>query len=166
MTANRAVQRPPDQTGIPEMVLIFRLSGEAFAIPVGSVHEILDPIPVTIVPNAAAYAPALVNVRGAIVPLIDIHRRLRVAPVVPGPTARLVVLELSVAGVPTLLAIMTDAVEEVVEGDLSTVEAMPDLGARWPERYIRGVVRIGDDLAVLLETENLFCPNAERPALT
>ena len=48
----------------PEMVLIFRLSGEAFAISVSVVHEILDPIPVTRVPNAPAFAPGLINVRG------------------------------------------------------------------------------------------------------
>lgn len=165
MTTASSLSPAPNRAAAPEMVLIFRLSGEAFAISVSWVHEILDPIPMTTVPNAAAYVPALVNVRGAIVPLIDIRHRLRMPPVTPGPASRLVVLELPVAGVPTRLAIMTDAVEEVTETGLEALEPVPDLGARWPEHYVRGVVRIGDDLAILLETENLFCPDAERPAL-
>lgn len=151
------------RSGNSEMLLIFRLSGEAFAIAVTWVHEILDPIAVTVVPNAAAFAPALVNVRGAIVPLIDIRQRLRMAPVTPGATARLIVLELPVSGVPTRLAIMTDAVEEVAETDLSVLESIPDLGARWPEHYVRGVARIGDGLAILLDTETLFRPDADHP---
>lgn len=165
MTATTVPQSAPNRAGSPEMVLIFRLSGEAFAISVSRVHEILDPIPVTVVPNATAFAPALVNVRGAIVPLIDIRHRLRMPAAVPGSTARLVVLELPVGGVPTRLAIMTDAVEEVVETDLAILENIPDLGARWPEHHVQGVARIGDGLAVLLNTDNLFCPDAERPAL-
>lgn len=165
MTATSALQPAESRTGQSEMVLIFRLSGEAFAISVRRVHEILDPIPVTVVPNATDFAPALVNVRGAIVPLIDIRHRLRMPAAFPGSTARLVVLELPVAGVPTRLAIMTDAVEEVVETNLASLETIPDLGARWPEQYVQGVARIGDGLAVLLNTDNLFCPDAERPAL-
>lgn len=169
MTAKTAPQPIPHSiitgAGSSEMVLIFRLSGEAFAISVSRVHEILDPIPVTVVPNATAFAPALVNVRGAIVPLIEIRQRLRMPPAIPGPSARLVVLELPVAAVPTRLAIMTDAVEEVVETNLALLEAIPDLGARWPEIHVSGVIRHGDGLAVLLNTENLFCPDAERPAL-
>lgn len=151
------------RNGNSDMLLIFRLSGEAFAIAVTWVHEILDPIPVTTVPNATAFAPALVNVRGAIVPLIDIRQRLRMPPVKHGKTARLIVLELPVAGVPTRLAIMTDAVEEVAETDLNILETIPDLGARWPESYVKGVARVGDGLAVVLDTETLFRPDDSHP---
>jgi len=152
------------QSSSYEMVLIFRLSGEAFAISVSRVHEILDPIPVTEVPNTSAFAPALVNVRGAIVPLIDIRQRLRMQPERPSTSTRLVVLELPVAGIPTRLAIMTDAVEEVAETDISALEPIPDLGSRWPEQYVSGVIRHGSDLAIFLDTENLFCPDPERVA--
>lgn len=151
------------RSGSSEMLLILRLSGEAFAIAVTWVHEILDPIPVTTVPNSSEFAPALVNVRGAIVPLIDIRQRLRMPPAIPGSSARLIVLELPVSGAPTKLAIMTDAVEEVAETDLSALETIPDLGARWPEHYVKGVARIGNGLAILLDTETLFRPDAEHP---
>lgn len=146
-----------------EMVLIFRLLGEAFALSVSCVHEILDPIPVTPVPNAQKFAPALVNVRGAIVPLVDIRHRLDMPPTRAGDHARMIVLELPVAGVPTRLAILCDAVEEVIETDTSTLETIPNLGARWPDAYVKGVVRHGDDLVILLDTETLFRPEPERP---
>ena len=156
--------RPSAQTAAFEMVLIFRLSGEVFAISVSRVHEILDPIPMTEVPNASIFAPALVNVRGAIVPLIDIRQRLRMPPERPSNSTRMVVLELPVTGVPARLASMTDAVEEVVEADMSALEAIPDLGSRWSEQYVSGVIRYGSDLAICLDTDNLFSPDAERLA--
>ena len=62
-----------------ETVLILRLSGETFGIPVGLVHEIIDPIPITRVPNASAFAPGLINVRGGVVALLDIRQRLCMA---------------------------------------------------------------------------------------
>lgn len=146
-----------------EMILIFRLMGEAFALSVGCVHEILDPIPATTVPNAPVFAPALVNVRGAIVPLIDIRKRLDMPSATSGAPSRMIVLELPVSGVPTRLAIVCDAVEEVIEADTAALEAVPSLGARWPEIYVKGAVRHAGDLVILLETETLFRPEPERP---
>lgn len=171
--SNPAIQTqpaaPPSPTigSDPDMVLIFRLSGEAFAVSVSWVHEILDPIPVAAVPNASAFAPGLVNVRGSVAPLLDIRHRLCMPPVAAGAHARIIVLELPVNGAPTRLAIMADAVEEVIEADLTALEAVPELGARWPEQYVSGVARHGGDLVVLLNTETLFRPDgptAERPA--
>jgi purine-binding chemotaxis protein CheW len=156
-TANPAPAAPAE----PEMLLIFRLSGEAFAISVAWVHEILDPMPTTAVPNAPAFAPALINVRGAIAPLIDIRQRLRMPPAAPAADARVIVLELPVAGAPTRLAIMADAVEEVIEADTAALETIPELGARWPEQFVKGVARRGETLVVLLETETLFRPDGQ-----
>ncbi|MFN4099894.1 MAG: chemotaxis protein CheW [Pararhodobacter sp.] len=157
---------PSDATSA--MVLIFRLSGDTFALPVGEVHEILDPMPVTPVPNAAAFAPALINVRGAIAPLIDIRHRLQMPAALADAHARVIVLELPVNGAATRLAIMADAVEQVIETDLAAIEPLPELGARWPEQYVTGVARHGDGLVILLDTETLFRPDAppggERPA--
>ncbi len=146
----------------PEMLLIFRLSGETFALSVNCVHEILDPMPRTEVPNASAFAPALINVRGAVAPLIDIRHRLRMTPLAASQDARVIVLELPVNGAPTKIAMMADSVEEVIEADLAALEAIPDLGARWPEIYVKGVARHGRGLVILLDTETLFRPEPDR----
>lgn len=144
-----------------DMVLIFRLSGDVFALPVSAVHEILDPIPMTLVPNATAFAPALINVRGSIAPLIDIRQRLRMPAVPADDAARVIVLNLLVGGAATRLAIMADAVEEVIEADLAALEPVPELGACWPEQYVSGVARHGDGLVILLNTETLFRPDPQ-----
>lgn len=141
-----------------EMALIMRLSGEAFGLPVRIVNEIIDPIHITRVPNAPAFAPGLINVRGAVVPVLDLRHRLRMQPSEPQSTARIVVIETTLDGEPLRLAIMADAVEEVVDVDLGKLEAVPDLGAPWPDIYVLGVLRYPKGLVVVLNGDTLFRP--------
>lgn len=143
--------------GSTSMILIFRLCGESFALPVAAVHEILDPLPVTPLPGAPDHAPGLVNVRGNVVPLCDARKRLRMPPNQDG-TGRMIVIELPLAGEITRLALIADTVEEVIETDLSALTAVPELGARWPSQFIRGVAHRNGGITVLLDPETLFQP--------
>lgn len=141
------------------MLLIFRLAEETFALPVESVHEILDPQDPTPVPNADPFSPGLINVRGVVVPVIDVRRRLGMAPASVTETARMIVLEYEIEGTSTKLAFSADAVEEVTEAELSRLEKVPDLGANWPQACLRGAFKLKDDLIVLLDNETLFAPS-------
>lgn len=155
------------QTAMPDtaadagngMLLIFRLSGEAFGLPVSGVYEILDPIAATRVPGAPEYACALINVRGSIAPLFDLRKRLGMPEARPGAATRFIVLELPVAGEPTRLAIAADSVDQVIEADPGSFEPIPELGARWPERFIRGICTHDGQLVVLLAPDTVFEPD-------
>lgn len=161
---SKALEPAALRGGEQEMILTFRLQGEIFALDVACVNEILDPIPQTRVPNADPFAPALINVRGTVTPLIDIRHRLGMAQGRPDEDARFVVLDLTVAGQPTRLAVSVDSVEEVLEADRATLEAIPELGARWPADFIDGVAKHGEELVVLLKTETLFDPKRQARA--
>ena len=162
MSAHQAPTADADVASASEtaegMLLIFRLSGEAFALPVNGVFEILDPIPTTRVPGAPEFACDLINVRGSIAPLFDLRKRLGMPEARLGASTRFIVLELPVAGEPTRLAIEADSVDEVIEPDPGSFEPIPELGARWPERFIRGICTHEGQLVVLLEAEALFAP--------
>lgn len=141
------------------MLLTFRLDGECFGVRVEDVHEILDPMAPTPVPNADPFAFGLINVRGVVVPVVDVRRRLKMGPPDELETARMIVLEHSVDGIATKIAFSADAVETVIEADLTRMERVPDLGASWPQVYLRGVVRRDGDLLILLDTDVLFAPS-------
>lgn len=140
------------------MILVFRLEGEAFGVSVGIVHEILDPLDPTPVPNADPFAPGVINVRGVVVPVVNIRRRLGMSAEQSCDTARMIVLEHNIDGSPTKLAFLADAVEQVVEADVTTLEKVPDLGASWPQTFLKGALRREDEMVILLETETLFVP--------
>ncbi|MEE4119676.1 MAG: chemotaxis protein CheW [Paracoccaceae bacterium] len=146
------------------ILLVFRLEGEAFGLSVDPVHEILDPPEITPVPNAGAFAPGLVNVRGVVVPVLDIRQRLRMPAAAPGPSARIIVLEHEIDGTPCRLAFVADAVEDVIEAGGAALDRMPEIGARWPPACIAGAIRHGPDLVVLLEPSALFAPDAAEAA--
>lgn len=146
------------------IVLIFKLEGESFAVTVDSVHEILDPQEPTPVPNADPFAPGLINVRGVVVPVIDVRRRLGMRPLEMTETTRMIVVEHVIDQVPTKLAFLADAVDKVVEVDFTQIEDMPDLGTCWPQVYLRGALRRENDLVVLLETVALFNPKPQHLA--
>lgn len=150
-----------------QTLLVFGLSGESFALPVTTIHEVIDPLPVTRVPNAPPHAPGLINVRGIVTPIIDVRLRLRMPERSEDPSrrsGRIIVLELPVSGVRTRVAIRADAVHEVIEAHSAQLESLPDLGARWPSQFVKGVARHEGALVVLLEPETLFAPDVDRPA--
>ena len=149
----------------PQTLLVFGIAGEAFALPVATIHEVIDPLPVTPVPNAPPHAPGLINVRGIVTPVIDVRLRLRIPPGrAPAGAGRIIVLELPVDGATTRVAITADAVHEVIETDAAALEPIPDLGTRWPAQFVRGVTRHDGTLVVLLDPETLFAPDSDRPA--
>lgn len=156
--------RPGDPPASGTMALAFRLDGEAFGVVVDRVNEILDPQTPTPVPNAGPFAGGLINVRGVVVPVLDLRWRLGLAPGTRCQTSRFIVLEHEIDGAPTRLAFEADAVEEVIEVDPKSLERVPDLGARWPQVFLRGAIRRDDDLVILLDTTTLFSPETEEAA--
>lgn len=146
------------ETG-PEMSLIVRLNGESLAIPVRHVHEVIHTIPRTRVPNAKSMAPWLINVRGAVVPLVDVRKRLRMPPR-DSDDGRIVVLDLSRGSENLRLALLTDWVDEVTEIDPAEIEPLPPNGAPWPGEFVRGSIRRNGDIVLILETESLFKPES------
>lgn len=158
------LQSAADPDSGEQTLLVFGLAGEAFALPVNTIHEVIDPLPMTPVPNAPAHAPGLINVRGIVTPVVDVRLRLRIPPADSGMGAgRFIVIELPVDGVTTRLAMRADAVHEVIEGEAAAPEPVPDLGTRWPAQFVRGMARRDGALVVLLDPETLFSPDTDRP---
>ena len=148
-----------DETGTEtSMALTFALDGETFAIPVGHVSEIIDPLPVTRAPNADPFAPGLINVRGVIAPFVDLRQRLGMTPAVLGETSRVLVLDLMVEGEATKVAMLADDVDDITETAVADLEAVPELGVRWPVEFIRGVAKKDGALVILLDVETAFAP--------
>nr|WP_276326056.1 chemotaxis protein CheW [Palleronia marisminoris] len=140
------------------MVLTFALDGETFAIPVGHVDEIIDPLPITRAPNADAFAPGLINVRGAIAPFVDLRHRLGMRPAEVQEASRVLVLDLVVGGEATKVAMLADDVADITETAVADLEAVPELGVRWPIDLIRGVAKKDGALVIVLDVDAAFAP--------
>ena len=142
------------------VTLIFQLAGELFGLEVGHVQEIIDPLPLTTVPNADPFAPGLVNVRGSVVPAIDMHLRLGLPRSEQTADSRLLVIETEIAGEPTKLAMLADSVDEIVDFEPHQIDPLPPLGTKWPPDFVTGIAKRDRDLFVLLNAAAIFSPRA------
>lgn len=159
-----AGKTPAEPGASRQTMLTLSLQGETFALPVERVHEIIDPLPMTKVPRASSFAPALINVRGSVVPVVDLRERLQMPPAETTEDSRMVVLDVALEDGAVKLALTADSVDKVIELDIASVEPVPEIGIRFPSRFLAGVAKREGELIILLKPETAFAPTRGRGA--
>lgn len=132
------------------------LGAEVFAVPVEFVREILDYRQPFAIPEGPAYLLGLTDVRGRGTATIDLRTKLGLPSVPPGPSTRILVLDIPLEGRLLSLGLVADRVIEVVSVAADQVEPAPDIGVTWRSDYIAGVVRRDDGFVVLFELAKLL----------
>jgi len=154
-----AGREPPPSAPLPvgsTEVLTLGLSGESFAVEAAAVREILDLVPITDVPKASGHARGLINVRGKVVPLVDLRVRFGMDPTTPTIDTRVVVIEVTIDDEPEIVGFLADKVHEVARIDAAAIEATPRVGIHWRSEFIRGVGRRGADFLFILDINRIF----------
>ena len=144
--------------------LTLRLDDEVFAIEAERVREILDLVPITEVPNAAAFVGGLINVRGRVVPLADLRVVFGMSRPADSEDTRIVVLETEINDEPTVVGIVADKVHEVTEIEAASVEAPPRVGMRWRPEYVAGIGKRGGDFIIIPDLARIFDTEGRRSA--
>lgn len=143
--------------------LTIALDEDIFALPVASVREVLDPPPMTVVPFAPAHAPGLVNVRGNVMPLLDLRTRFGMAPIGDGETTRVIVTHIDGPGDPFLVGLRADAVYEVIDIPSGALRPAPTGSTSWPATLMQGVIQRNDRYVIILNLEEIVAADTARP---
>lgn len=130
----------------------FRLSSETFAFPVDTIQEILRVGTITRVPDAPHPVRGIINLRGRVVPVVDLRVRLGLKAEAPGPRSRILVA--SVRG--RVIGLLVDAVEQVVRLDRNRFEAPPADVMTDQSAYITAVYQQSGGLLILLDPEQVL----------
>lgn len=130
----------------------FRVGGEAYGVPIAMVREIVRSLEITPVPDAPAHVEGVVNLRGRIVPVIDLRKRFHEAQIVAGKKNRILVVE--VAG--RVAGLLVDAASEVLKMPPSSVEPPPEVLQADGLDYITGLGKRNGKLIVLVDLEKLM----------
>ncbi len=144
-------------------VLTFDLHGEVFALEATTVQEILDMIPATRVPGADHFVESVINFRGRVIPLSDLRLAFGMTRSRNSPEARIVVIEMPIAGETTLVGLRTDGVREVTTLSDACREPPPSVGMRWRPDYIRALFRQDDEFIVLPDLDAIFAADLSGP---
>lgn len=138
------------------LYLTFKLGEEVFAVDVHQAREVLDLSPITKVPQAADFMRGVINVRGSVVPVVDMRMKFGMSPVENTVDTRVVVMEVLVEGEEIVLGALADSVHEVLELEPSQIEEPPKIGARLRSEFIKGIGKRDDQFIIILDLNRFF----------
>ena len=140
-------------------LVTFRLDAEEFGVPIFSVREIIRVGDITRVPQSPAHIRGVTNLRGRILPVVEIRTRLGLSPAVESPRSRIVVVEAH----GRVLGLLVDAVSHVLKVPESSVLPPPEEVITVRTDYITGVARVVNRLIILVDLDKalLLDPGTE-----
>jgi len=133
--------------------LTFSLGDEVFAMDIRSVREIIQHGAMTVVPLMPEFVRGVINLRGAVVPVIDLQSRFGRPKAQPGKKTCVIIFDVGPEGDRVELGLLVDAVSEVVDIAPSQIEPPPQFGTSIAREYIHGLGKVGGDFIVILEPE-------------
>jgi purine-binding chemotaxis protein CheW len=160
-TANSNNPPPPgglvaDQQG-PGQYLTFSLATETLAIGILAIKEIIGYQNVTTVPTMPDYVMGVINLRGAVVPVLDLQARFGRKSSELTKRTCIVILEVNDEEQENhVIGIMVDAVNEVLDIAATDIEPPPSFGSRIAVDFIQGMGKVGNDFVVLLNVDRVF----------
>lgn len=136
--------------------LTFLLRGGVYALPLAHVREIIEFGTLTSVPRMPAFVRGVMNLRGSVLPVVDLGARLGLGASEVSRKTCVVILEVSDGATTMMVGAMVDAVSEVVEIAAAEIQRAPEFGTGIAERFVRGMVRAEDRFTILLEASSVL----------
>ena len=137
--------------------LTFLLGRESYGIAVVKIREILRMLEVTPVPQMPEYVRGVVNLRGKIIPVVDLRKRFRLSQATIDGRTCIVVVQVALGdGPPSSMGMVVDAVEEVVNIQGDDLEKTPQFGARLHADYILGMAKVKGRVKTLLDIDQVI----------
>jgi purine-binding chemotaxis protein CheW len=132
--------------------LTFTLGAEEYGVEILKVQEIKGYSAVTPIPNTPPYVKGVMNLRGAIVPIVDLRAKLAMAEAVYNQFTVIIVVRVG----PKTFGVIVDAVSDVLDIPASDVQPTPDFGGQVDARFVSGVAKTGERLVILLDIERVL----------
>lgn len=150
---DQAVHAMADKEG---KYLTFSLAGEEYGIGILKVKEIIGIMPITVVPQTPKYIKGVINLRGKVIPVIDL--RLKFSLSVADFTERtcIIVVEIAAGGRMIMMGIVVDSVSEVLNIKAADIEATPSFGTKLNTDYILGMAKTGGGIKILLDIDKIL----------
>jgi len=146
-----------ETTGIDNnQYLTFTLDGEVFGLAIGKVREVLDFTTVTRVPQTPAYMRGVINLRGSVVAVIDLHQKFGLAQTEKTVNTCIIIVEIEMDGETTVLGALADSVQEVLDIEPDQIEPAPKIGTKLNTAFIQGMGKHYDEFIILLDIDMVF----------
>ena len=147
------------ETAREKELVAFRIGALEFCVDIMSVREIRGWTPATSIPHAPRYVRGVINLRGAVLPVIDLACRFGLAS--NEPTARHVIIVAQIGE--QVAGLLVDAVSDILTMDESAIQPTPDVASSMARSFVRGVVALDGRMISIITLENIL-PASEKEA--
>lgn len=154
--ANQSVDQAGQPVDSAKQMLTFVLGDETYGVDILRVQEIRGWSPVTRIPQSPQHVLGVLNLRGSIVPIVDLRMRLSFASAEYNAVTVIIVLSIEAAHGRRDVGVVVDAVSDVVNVPISDMKPAPDLGSQVNTEYIQGLATIADRMVMLLDIDHLI----------
>ena len=136
--------------------LTFNLADEVFAVDVGRVREILEITSITKVPQTPDFMRGVINLRGSVVPVIDLRLKFGMTETERTVNTCIIVVEVTMDGETIVLGSLADSVQEVIEMEPAQIEAAPHIGTHLNTDFIKGMGKHDGRFVMILDIDQIF----------
>lgn len=149
-----------DSSGPAQKLLSFGLGREEYGLDILAVREIIGLIDITPLPRTPEYVRGVINLRGKIIPVIELRTRFGMPTVEYTEETCIIVVDLPADGETEsrLMGVVVDTVREVLDIPLTAIEPPPEFGSSIPMDYITGIGKVKDKVVVMLDTTKVMNP--------
>ena len=136
--------------------LTFKLDEEVFALGIDKVREVLDYTSVTKVPQTPDFMRGVINLRGSVVPVVDMRLKFGMAKTEKTVNTCIIIVEINLEGETTVLGALADSVQEVLDLEPQQIEPAPKIGTKLRTEFIRGMGKRGEQFIIILDIDKVF----------
>jgi len=152
-TMDQAVKSMVDREG---KYLTFSLSGEEYGIGILKVKEIIGMMPITPVPRTPSYVKGVINLRGKVIPVMDLRLKFGMEEASYTERTCIIVVEIGGQVGSVLIGIVVDSVSEVLNIKATDIEETPTFGAKLDTEYILGMAKMNGGVKILLDIDKVL----------
>ena len=136
--------------------LSFKLDEEEFALDISKVREVLDFTKITKVPQTPDFMKGVINLRGAVVPVVDLNRKFGIKDTEKTVNTRIIIGEIAIEGEGTILGVLADSVHEVMDLEPEKIEPAPRIGTRLNTDFLKGMGKRDEEFVMILDIDKVF----------
>ncbi len=139
-----------DQT--EQQLVVFELNNEVYGVDIAKVHEIIRMQNITQVPRAPQFVEGVINLRGRVIPVVDLRKRFGFAKTEHSKQSRIVVVEIE----GQTIGMIVDGVSEVLRVPTASIEPPSPVVTTLDSDYLRGIAKLEDSLIILLQLDKIL----------
>ncbi len=148
----------PAASGEERQLVVFQLGAELYGVDIARVHEIIRLQSITRVPRAPSFVEGVINLRGKVIPVVDLRRRFGLPTSEHTRATRTVVVEIG----DQVVGIIVDSVSEVLRVSTSTIEPPSPVVAGIDSEYLQGIAKLPERLVILLDLDRVLAREERR----